>query len=194
MKYLAIIGAVIIMLLMVTFLLLSQNEEAPAMLADGSVCSEHGSYLVIERTLGDSVGTDILVAEVLEGSTRVCAYEVLPGDFEVKNEVAEYFLALEDNFLILDSGTAPEPRGLIVYDVTQEEKVFEDTYSSPVMVEDGTLRYWHTSTTEPTAAHCPQLTEWESYGLSAAMESLVELDLNTLEITELDELRCAARQ
>ena len=66
--------------------------------------------MVIERRNIDAVGTDFLVKPIREDRlSNSCEYNVQPGDFEIPNETAEYFLGLHDYLLILDSGTGPSP-------------------------------------------------------------------------------------
>jgi len=51
------------------------------------------------------------------------------------------FLVLENNFLILDGGTAPDSRKIIFYNLTKREEVFSDKYSKPTIVHDDTIDY-----------------------------------------------------
>ena len=52
-----------------------------------------------------------------------CEYVAKPDDLEIRNEWAEYFLGLQGDLLILDSGTGPDPRGLIIWDLKKQKKV-----------------------------------------------------------------------
>lgn len=160
-----------------------------------SDCVSNDKYFVVENDLVDNVGSNILVKYK---STKDQKYscEYLPGDsdFQIKNEFAEYVLALENNFLILDSGTGPPPRGLIIYDLINRKKVFTDSYSNPIAVNNGTVTYWRPVNTKPDEINCPDLTEYTSRGLRAVIEAHVVLTLSTLNKTELGEYRCSATQ
>lgn len=158
-------------------------------------CNDSPKYFVISRGLNDSVGSDILVKyKTATTQTIPCHYSKSEGDFEIKNEGAEYFWALADHFLILDSGTGPPPRGLIVYDLINRKKVFADLYSDPTAVNSNTVTYWSPVGTKPDETSCPKLAEYTSQGFGAEIEAHVVFTLSTLNKTELGEHRCSATQ
>ncbi len=80
------------------------------------VCHESDDYLVVERE-NEEAGNDFLVKYKRPDSESECKYQVEEGDFEIKNEWAEYFMALHRDLLILDSGTGPDPRDFIIWDL-----------------------------------------------------------------------------
>lgn len=160
-----------------------------------SDCVSNDKYFVVEKGLIDSVGSDILVKyKSTKDQKYSCEYLASDSDFQIKNELAEYVLALENNFLILDSGTGPQPRRLIVYDLISRKKVFTDSYSNPIAVNNDTVTYWSPVNTKPDETNCPKLTEYTSLGLGAEIEAHVVLTLSTLNKTELGEYRCSATQ
>lgn len=158
-------------------------------------CVSNTKYFVIESNLTDSVGANHLVKfKTSENQNFDCKYVVEKGDFEIKNEWAEYALALENNFLILDSGTGPDPRGLVVYDLNLRKKIYEDSYSQPINIQNNIVDYW-TGTTKPvTEQNCPEFKQWEEGGSGSAIDAHVSLNLSTLVKKELGEYRCSARQ
>lgn len=158
-------------------------------------CVGNTKYFVIESDLTDSVGSSHLVKyKGNENQNYECKYVVNNGDLEIKNEWAEYILALENNFLILDSGTGPSPRGLIVYDLITRKKVYTDLYSKPVNIQNGTIDYWAESTEKATKENCQKFQEYEKDGLGSAIDVHISIDLKTLVKKELGEKRCDARQ
>lgn len=161
----------------------------------GLACYETPLYMAIEKKLDSSVGSDILVKYKTSPEQRIrCAYTFKEGDFEIKNASAEYFIAFTDNFLVLDSGTAPEPRGLIVYDLRTREQVFTDRYAQPVVAQGDSITYFSESARMPTNATCPELASYTENGLGAALMSKVTVDLSSLTKTESGEMRCIATQ
>lgn len=158
-------------------------------------CISNTKYFVIESNLTDSVGANHLVKyKTNENQNFECKYVIEKGDFEIKNEWAEYTLALENNFLILDSGTGPDSRGLIIYDLNLRKKVYEDSYSQPINIQNNSVDYW-TGTTKPvTEQNCPDFKKWEEGGLTSAIDAHVSLNLSTLVKKELGEYRCSPRQ
>jgi len=107
-------------------------------------CCQSPDYFVIEASLIDSVGSDILVKYKKDYSDEIeCKYIVGPTDFEIRNEWAEYFMGIRNNFLMLDSGTGPGPRGLIIYDLSKRKKLYETSCSCPVeYISDSKLSFW----------------------------------------------------
>lgn len=106
----------------------------------------------------------------------------------------ESFLATTTDYLLIDSGTAPGPRGLTFYDLNKCEKVLTVRYSKPVDVKTDSITYWEPIDTKPTEANCPDLSEWESSGLGAGIESRVTINMKDLSKKSLNQFRCSARQ
>jgi len=107
---------------------------------------------------------------------------------------ATYFIALENNFLILDQGTAPDPRGLIVHDLNLQKKVYSDRYSKPIEVKNNTITYWSPTSQKVTVENCPESTGWYKNGLGAGIESHIIVSLKDFSVKNLGETRCSARQ
>ena len=105
-----------------------------------------------------------------------------------------FYIATVQHYLLLDSGTAPPPRGLSVYDLSLGTTTYTDRYNRPVEPGDGSFTYWQPIATKPTAQNCPDLSLWQSQGLGAGIERHVTLNLATLALTDLGEQRCSARQ
>ena len=157
------------------------------------VCHDAGRYRVVARPT-DSVGTDFLVQSRGPGDDRrACNYMPRPGDLEIRNESAEYFLALRGSKLLLDSGTAPEPRGLIIWDLDKRAKVYAGTYSSPYRVDRTGISFWMPSG-EATESQCPQAAPWRMQGLGAALETQVRLNFADLKLVPSRVVRCSPRQ
>jgi len=155
-------------------------------------CVDNSSYFVVSKSLKDSVGSDILVKYKTSTSQNfACSYIVKLGDFEIKNQKAEYFYGITNNFLITDSGTGPNERGLIVYDLNLKKKVFEDTYTEPLSIQNNSLTYWTSANTKATSQNCPKLAEYTSQGLVGVIERHVTLDLSNLTKKDLGESRCS---
>jgi hypothetical protein len=158
-------------------------------------CHDSPKYFAVEKSLADSVGSDILIKYKTEPSQNIpCAYTPVSGDLELKNVMAEYFLTFTDNFLVLDKGTAPEPRGLVVYDLRTREMVFTDSYAKPVEVVGDSITYWSKTDQKPTIQNCPNLAEYTGYGLGAVVMSKVTVDLSSRIKSDLGVFECIAVQ
>ncbi len=178
---------------LVTALLLAAIPLA-ATAAGKTACHDGGRYRVVAKAT-ESVGTDLLIKYTARGRSipPACRYVVSAGDFEIRNERAEYFLGLRGALLILDSGTAPEPRGLIVWDLEKRQKVFTGTYSPPYSIDAAGMRFWAQSG-EATDTTCPQAAGWRANGLGAALETETTLNFADLSLTPSVNTRCSARQ
>ena len=166
---------------------------APAVRAADVACHASADYFVIERETG-AVGRDFLIKpRHVVHAIPACFYATAPADFEIRNEAAEYFLALQGHYLILDSGTAPEPRGLIVWDLRQRHKIFAGTYASPYAIKPGHIEYWLESAAA-TDRNCPARQQWATLGLGAAVETQVRLRLADARILRSRRTRCSQRQ
>jgi len=116
------------------------------------------------------------------------------NDIEFKNGTPQYFLALTDNFLILDSGTGPEPRGITAFDLIKRVGVYNGSYAKPVSTSGDTITYWEPNNQKVTLANCPQESEWLKEGLPPIMESHITLNLLDLTKKNLGEYRCVPTQ
>ncbi len=161
----------------------------------GVECRDSSKYFVVQKDVADSVGSDILVKYKSNPNENFsCIYAAREDDFEIKNASAEYFLALSGNFLMLDSGTAPEPRELIVYDLAARKIVFSDLYAGPVEAEGGKVTYFSKTAQKPTLLNCPDLAAYEANGLGAVIMSRVMVDLSLLKKADLGAFKCLATQ
>jgi hypothetical protein len=177
----------------------TQKDSAPIveepLTTPGIECHDSPNYMVLQKSLADSVGSNILIKYKTSPSQNFpCTYAVAQGDFELKNVEAEYFLAFTDTFLVLDQGTAPEPRGLIVYDLNSRAITFTDSYAKPVTVTGDSITYFSVTTQKPTLINCPGLNEYTTNGLGAVIMGKVRVDLTTGTTTNLGEFVCKATQ
>ncbi len=157
-------------------------------------CYESPKYLVIAKEVQGRTGTDFLIKYKSRPDEKLsCNYIFGNNDFEIKNEWAEYFAGLKDDLLILDSTTGPGPSGLIIWDLKKRKKVYEGSWSDPEESKNDSLVYWM-ETGEATDNNCPELKNWESHGLGAAIETKVILNLSNFKITKTQETRCSPRQ
>lgn len=157
-------------------------------------CYESPKYLIISKEVQGRTGSDILVKYRHRPEEKfACNYIIGKNDFEVRNEWAEYFAGLKDDFLILDSTTGPGPSGLTIWDLTKRKKVYEGSWSDPEEIKNDSLTYWM-ETGEASDNDCPELKDWTSKGLGAAIETKVILNLSSLKISRTQEMRCSPRQ
>jgi hypothetical protein len=158
-------------------------------------CHESPNYFVVEGGVTDSVGTNLLIKYKTSADQKYsCLYSKESNDFEIKNKWAEYYWGITDHFLILDSGTGPDPRGMLIYDLTKRTQVFNDQYSHPATIGSGTIDYWTPIKTPATKSNCPEFNEYNTAGLGIIIESHVSLNLSTLTKKDLGLTRCSPTQ
>ena len=158
-------------------------------------CYENNNYFVIEQGATDSVGGNLLVKYKSADNQKFdCKYVVEQNDFEIKSEDADYYLGLENKFLLIDRGTGPHPRAFIIYDLEKRQKVYNASYSVPVNLENNYFDYWKGVSTKVTKENCPEKDYYENAGLGTAIEEHVRLQLINMEEINLNESRCSGRQ
>ena len=157
-------------------------------------CYESPKYFVVAKDRKEKGGTDFLVKYKSTADEKFfCTYLLENGDFEIRNEWAEYFAGLTGNFLVLDSTTGPGPSGLIIWDLKKQQKVYEGSWSSPMEIKDDSIVYW-AETGKATDDNCPERTRWASHGLGPAIETKVILRLSDFSVSRTQETRCSPRQ
>jgi len=158
-------------------------------------CHQTEKYLIVLKNhLAPSLGQDFLIKRnANDGNTKKCEYKINPGDFEIKNEWDEYFLDLKGDLLILDSGGGPYPRGLIIWDLQKQKKVYETSHGGLIKINMKEIVFWR-PTGKSTLEKCPKMKQWESDGLDAEIESKVILSLKNLDLKTTNEQRCESRQ
>lgn len=147
-------------------------------------CIENQNFFVVSQEFlvnngdgGNSVAENILVKYKKDSNqTIACTYTVDKNDFEITNEYPQFVIALENNFLIVDNGTGPDSRPFLIYDLNTRKMVLEDSYISTVVTKNNRLEYWTPEDKLVAIEKCPQ----PAGGLSAGVDSYVQLDLSTL--------------
>jgi hypothetical protein len=160
-----------------------------------SPCMSTDEYQVIQSPSYPEF-TDILVKpKTSPDDHAVCEYVVEEGDYIIPVSENSFLFGMVENYLLVDSGTAPGPRGLSVYDLENNgERYYGDTYMRPVTIEGTVINYWTTTEIEATADNCEKFDEWRAGLLGAGIDERVSIDLATLEFTQFGEQRCTARQ
>jgi hypothetical protein len=158
-------------------------------------CHESAQFRVVERAVATGPGTDFLVRPLSPGvSDAPCRYNPGPGDFVIGHADAERFLALEGSLLVIDNGTGPDGRELIVWDLAERRKLLHERYGGLVAADATQIVFWRPTRTQPTERNCPQLAQWKAQLLGAAIEVQARLRLADRRLETLAITRCAPRQ
>lgn len=177
------------------------QAEAPqtntSQTSDGIFCKQNDKYFVVSTEdvflPGDiSVSPRFIVKYKTNSNQQFpCAPGVGEGDLSIStNNDPQYIIDLLGDYLVLDEGTGPGLRGLIVYNLATKQKSFEGRYANLKIPYPVTLEYWTSSSRAVTAQNCPQLKEYTDGGLGAAIVEQVSLDLTTSKVTRSGNFRC----
>lgn len=167
------------------------DSSTPTVSKNKVECYENDKYyLTINPLSGD------FLVKYKTGNKRIynCIYKVDASDFEINNEGADWYYGLENDFLFIDEGTGPPPRGLKVYDLIKRLKIYSGSYNTPTNISNNSIEFWKEVSIKVTRENCSDKDKWESGGLGTAIEEHVRLDLVSLKETSLNEFRCSPRQ
>lgn len=151
-----------------------------------SNCYRTALYTVVEVARTEEVGSDHFIGN----ATRPCDADSLAADFVVRNEWAEYFAGLRGHFLILDSGTGPDMRGLLVFDLQTRRRTFQGLYANFERgATNDAIGVWQPYDLPTLRPGCPVIE-----GFGHGVDSLVWLNLRTGKTSYAGQVRCAIRQ
>jgi hypothetical protein len=151
-------------------------------------CFESEKYFFISNN------ENILIKYKQNSNQKItCEYFVQENDFQIEG-LARFFLKFENDFLILDSGTSPSYRRLLVYDLIKKQKIYEDYYSKPIIIENNSISYWALSSKQATKENCLDFEKNYAMGLGTVIESYQMIDLINLEKQDLNQERCQITQ
>ena len=102
----------------------------------GARCYMSARYIVVERQETEAVGSDFFIRQ---RETGRCDADSLQGDYVLRDEWAAYFSALHGDVLLLDSGTGPDLRALILIDLAARQKLAELSYVELIPGPDPTV-------------------------------------------------------
>jgi hypothetical protein len=157
-------------------------------------CHSSSKYFVIEKETKNRIGTDFLIKPKSNKTQSFpCKYLVAKNDFEIKNEDAEYFIDLVEDKLILDSGTSPDLRNLVIWDLSRQRKAYIGSYSQPVTIGSNTIEFWG-ERRRAVAKECPQGLHSKKLGLRTAIETRVILNSSNFNAEKTTKTRCVLIQ
>jgi hypothetical protein len=162
---------------------------------DKGSCYENAKYFVVENPKG---GDLLIKYKTASRKNYDCIYEKSTSDYEIKDQEwcgsCYFYLGLEGDYLLLDFGTGPPPRGFEVFDLEKRLRVYSGLYNGPFDIRDSRFDYWKPVSIEVTNENCPKKFEYQNEGLGFGIEERVRLDLSSLNETSLNEHRCSPRQ
>jgi hypothetical protein len=154
----------------------------------GATCYRSARYIVVERQKPDRVGSDFFVRP---RDTNRCDADSLPGDYVLQDEWAAYYSGLQGDVLLLDSGTGPDLRTLILFDLRSRTRLAELSYVELVPgPEPGSVGLWDGFTLDEPPPGCTM----PMGGLMPGVDSLFVVDVRSGRTSFGGRTRCAQRQ
>ncbi|MGA7306378.1 MAG: hypothetical protein WBW88_15980, partial [Rhodothermales bacterium] len=80
----------------------------------GSACYTSTRYIVVQKSIPDDVDSDFFIRSAKTGR---CDTDSLAGDVVLRDEWAGYFSGMRGDVLLIDSGTGPDIRDLVLVDM-----------------------------------------------------------------------------
>lgn len=160
-------------------------------------CFDNEQYHVVAQDLDDGPGQRIAVfRRAASGALPPCAAtpaKASPPALAVPEE--SYAVGLKQDFLLLDQGTGPNGRELLLWDLRSARVAWRSPFDEllPERSSD-TLRFWRPEKTPADEARCPQLRQWRRESLGAQMQQQVRVHLPDLSVQPLGRWRCSATQ
>ena len=156
-------------------------------------CSHSQEFTVFEIPRNERIGSTFIVRKGgytgrMQGLN--CLYKSEADDIQIHYFDAHYMIEVFENYLILDSGTEPTAREVIVYDLVARDIFFEDLYSSSMIIEEGIIEYWIVTDTPATVENCPEFHEHENMGLSSVIEMSAVFNLHESHTNYAQKHRC----
>jgi len=156
--------------------------------APGTTCYLSERYIVVERQELDAVGSDFFIRR---RETDRCDADSLPGDYVLRDEWASYFAGLQGDVLLLDSGTGPDLRSLVLFDLASRERLAEMSYVELIPGPDSAVvGLWDGFYLDEPAPGCAA----PPGGLIPGVDSLFFVDVRSGRKEFSGRTRCAQRQ
>jgi len=134
---------VAILVLFVSFTVaLVGGSQVPEFFSDWRFLRAHvfSDYVVYELMQTDMSGFEVKVVQA--GSTGGLKIGFFSKSVLVAESGPNFFMGLWNDVLMVDTGTAPEPRLLSLYHIPEKRLVHRDSYFSPVEIDGERLLYY----------------------------------------------------
>lgn len=160
----------------------------------GKVC-RYAEYCVFlkDKGVGEAKATLIFAKKHGVGEDSLC-FSTSDSTIFSLNSFGLRFFGIKDNYLFIDMGTAPWPRGLVIYDLAKRDTVLHTKYSEPIFIDStSTLSYWMPIGLA-TKKTCTDFDKIENADLVPSIEQRCLFKLSTRLTTMLNEKRCVGYQ
>jgi hypothetical protein len=104
-----------------------------------------------------------------------------------------FFFGVHEDYMLLDCGTGPEPRGFTYLNLKTGKKEFEGSYFEIEKVKDYQMIYWE-SKAPADSANCKIFFECRKGGNPSEVIQRVSVDIRSKEKTVLGETNCVCTQ
>ena len=159
-----------------------------------ATCYQNDAHFIITEE-GPDLGSSFLIKWKNEGQpVPPCVFNPVKGDMMFSGY---NFVALVGNKLVLDQGSAPNPRCIMVFDLDKQDKILEQDYyptnGTGIKVVGSSVGFWENRGMRPTPDNCPNYQNLMRAG-NPGFVQYVTVDLDTLQKTASGPVECIAFQ
>ncbi len=158
---------------------------------DKGTCLVFGTHIV--KTLhSEDIGETVLMFH-REGTAKgaaACKVRAKPYA-TVEDTDNNSFYGISDDFFFIDTGTAANGRGLLIYNTKTGDKVSDVSYENePSLVGGRYLMYDSPSNKKGSLASCPEGAKWKKNGGGVGWAQGKKMDLQSETVSNVGGLRC----
>jgi len=160
---------------------------------------EFRRYFVRATRLTQAVGESLSVTCKVTAADSVWR-EASRVDLTVAEQFG-HFEALCGDYLLVDAGCCPGPRGLIVYDLSRKKSILSemclDWPAAPTLRDGRWLTYMEDLgdfENDLPGVKCPEAAKWRRDQMGVGYEEKVVFDLRSLQKTRTGVITCSPRQ
>ena len=123
---------------------------------------------------------------------------IIVNDFEIRNQDANNFAGVYQNYVLIDNGTGPNKREIVIYNITTKELTFSTKYEGELKIENGKLHYINASSKVENAKEQIDSFSNENKCSTKGCKTLAGyaayFDFETLKSTTTKDIKCYCEQ
>lgn len=145
-------------------------------ISDTGKCLHYDDATIVTQDQDKNIpGEQILVKNSPNAN---CEWSI-ESNWLIDSGQASYFSGKYKNWLLIDRGTGPDNRDILVYDIVTHQNAYSNVYGKPSYIESDVLYYWKNVDMLATADNCNKFSDAQKLGLSAQLQHLVGVNLES---------------
>jgi hypothetical protein len=151
------------------------------------------AVLVANNTYSYCFGNVVIFPDTANAGESINA-----GGYEIKNNAANSFAGAYKKFVIVDNGTGPNKREVLVYDIAHKMEVFKSVYEGDLKIENDKLHFISIATKVENAKAAIDSFAAENKCTTKGCTTLAGyaayFDFTTLKTTTTKDIKCFCEQ